>query len=193
MKRVCVFSGSSPGSRPEYGAAARELGRLLVEQNLQVVYGGANVGLMGALADAVLEAGGTVVGVIPRGLIHKEVAHKRLTELHVVSSMHERKTKMEALSDAFVALPGGFGTLEETLEILTWGQLGIHTKPCGLLNVAGYYDPLLEFLNHACAEQFLRPQHRDMLCVATTPDALLIQLHSYQPPTSEKWIDRADT
>ena len=157
------------------------------------MYGGAQVGLMGVVADAVLEAGGAVVGVIPRALASKEVAHHGLTELHVVSSMHERKQMMADLAAGFVALPGGLGTFEETLEMLTWAQLGIHRKPCGLLNVAGYFDRLLGFFDHALAERFLRDEHRAMLVVDATPDGLLDRFANYTPPAVPKWMDWRQT
>jgi uncharacterized protein (TIGR00730 family) len=193
MKRICVFAGSSPGSRPEYFAAATELGRVLAARNIELVYGGAHVGLMGAVADAVLSQGGQVIGVIPEALMAKEIAHAGLTELHVVSSMHERKALMADLADAFVALPGGWGTLEEFFEILTWGQLGLHRKPCGLLNVQGYYDGLLSFLEHSTTEGFVRREYRAMISVVESPARLLELLETYAPPLVEKWLDEAST
>jgi len=193
MKRICVFSGSSPGARPEYREAAADLGSTLARSGLGLVYGGAKVGLMGALADAALAAGGHVVGVIPQVLVQKEVAHAGLTDLRVVSSMHERKGLMAELSDGFIALPGGMGTLEELAEVLTWAQLGMHRKPCGLLNVAGYYDGLAAFLDHAVGERFILPAHRNMLLVATTAKDLLESFASYRAPVVEKWIDRKQT
>jgi uncharacterized protein (TIGR00730 family) len=193
MKRICVFSGSSPGARPEYREAAVDLGSTLARSGLGLVYGGAKVGLMGALADAALAAGGHVVGVIPQVLVQKEVAHAGLTDLRVVSSMHERKGLMAELSDGFIALPGGMGTLEELAEVLTWAQLGMHRKPCGLLNVAGYYDGLAAFLDHAVSERFILPAHRTMLLVATTAKDLLESFASYRAPVVEKWIDRKQT
>src|SRR5262245_43596888 len=184
MMHVCVFAGSSDGVRPEYRQAARDLGRALVDRQLGLVYGGARVGLMGVLADAVLAAGGRVTGVIPERLVEREVAHHGLSELHVVTSMHERKARMAALSDGFVALPGGLGTLEELFEVLTWAQLGLHRKPCGLLNIRGYFDGLLSYIDHSIAEGFVRPASRPMLLVSNQPDALLEQLekHSGSPP-----------
>ena len=193
VKRLCVFSGSSPGARAEYGQLAIDLGHSLAQRGLVLVYGGAKVGLMGILADTVLGAGGQAIGVIPQALVHKELAHSRLTELRVVSSMHERKQQMAELSDGFIALPGGLGTLDELAEVLTWAQLGLHQKPCGLLNVNGYYDRLMEFLDHAVAERFLTPVHRAMLLVAETPAELLGLFSSYRAPLVEKWLDRDGT
>jgi uncharacterized protein (TIGR00730 family) len=193
LQRVCVFTGSSAGVRPEYHDAARDLGHLLAQRGIGLVYGGARVGLMGAVADAALEAGGTVIGVIPQALVAKEIAHSGLTELRVVASMHERKAMMADLAEAFVALPGGWGTLEEFFEVLTWAQLGLHRKPCGLLNVCGYFDGLLTFAEHAAGEGFVRREHREMVFVAHSPVALLDRMVRYQPPLVEKWIDRAAT
>lgn len=193
MKRVCVFAGSSAGSRDEYQDAARALGRTLAERGIGLVYGGARVGLMGIIADATLTAGGEAIGVIPAALVAREIAHEGLTELRIVSSMHERKALMADLSDAFIAVPGGWGTLEEFFEVLTWAQLGLHRKPCGLLNVLGYFDGLLSFLEHAVGERFLRREYASMIAVAASPAALLDRLGSYAPPAVEKWIDRAST
>ena len=165
VQRLCVFCGSSPGTRPEYLAAARALGRVLADRGVGLVYGGASVGLMGAVADAALAAGGHVAGVIPRALVEREIAHPGLSELHVVRTMHERKAVMSDLSDGFVALPGGIGTLEELFEVWTWAQLGVHGKPCALLDVEGFYAPLLAFLDHARAEGFVRERQRAMLLV----------------------------
>ena len=187
MNRLCVYCGSSAGTGNAYVASARELGNLLLRQEIDLVYGGSNVGLMGTIADTVLEGGGNVSGVIPHALHGKEIAHTGLTELHVVDSMHERKSLMAELSDGFIAMPGGFGTLEEIIEVITWGQLGFHDKPCGLLNVDGYFDHLLAFLDQSRAEGFLRAQHRNMLLVADTPASLLKQFANYVPPTVEKW------
>jgi uncharacterized protein (TIGR00730 family) len=170
-----------------YISSARDLGKLLLQQEIGLVYGGASLGIMGAIADTVLEGGGKVTGVIPNALHGKEIAHTGLTELHVVDSMHERKSLMAVLSDGFIAMPGGFGTLEEIIEVITWGQLGFHDKPCGLLNVGGYFDHLLAFLDHSQAEGFLRVQHRNMLLVADTPAGLLKQFENYEPPSIEKW------
>ena len=189
MLRICVYCGSSPGSRSVYTDAARELADVLVRHDFGLVYGGADKGIMGVIADAVLERGGEVHGVIPRMLCEKEMAHQNLTDLHVVSSMHERKTMMAALSDGFIAMPGGFGTLEEIIEIITWGQLQFHDKPCGLLNVDGYFAHLLKFLDHATAEGFLRPENRQMLICDDTPAGLVQQFETYTAPSVEKWID----
>jgi uncharacterized protein (TIGR00730 family) len=193
MKRVAVFAGSNPGSQVEYCAAARELGQALVRRQIGLVYGGARVGLMGAMADAVLAARGDVTGVIPEALVAKEVAHTGLSDLRVVASMHERKAVMADLADGFIALPGGWGTLEELFEVLTWGQLGLHQKPCGLLNVRGFFDGLLSFIDHSIDERFVRRENRSMVLVANSPDTLLEQLEQYVPPVVEKWIDRAST
>ena len=187
MRRVCVYCGSNPGVRPEYGAAARELADVLVRHELELVYGGADKGIMGVLADAMLEHGGKVHGVIPKMLTDKEIAHQGLTELHVVASMHQRKTMMAALSDGFIALPGGYGTLEEIIEIITWGQLRFHDKPCGLLNVKGYFDHLLAYLDHASKEGFLRREHRNMLLVDSDPAGIVQQFERYTAPHVEKW------
>ena len=186
---VCVFCGSSPGRRPDYAAAAEQLGRALALSGRRVVYGGGNVGLMGVLADAALAHGGEVTGVIPRHLVEREVAHSGLSDLRIVDSMHQRKQAMADLSDAFIILPGGLGTLEEFFEIWTWGQLGLHRKPYGLLNVAGYFDPLLAFLDHAVEERFVSTDHRALLRVADDPDALVNALERYVPPPSPKWLD----
>lgn len=188
MKHICVYCGSRPGRQPVYVDAADALARALVAQDLGLVYGGAGIGLMGRVADQVLALGGRVVGVIPDALARKEVAHQGLTELHVTRSMHERKTLMAELADGFIALPGGIGTFEEIFEIWTWAQLGIHAKPCGLLNVAGYYDALLTFLEHATQEQFLNPLHRSLLMVEPEPQALLERFASYHAAAMPKWL-----
>ena len=193
IKSVCVYCGSSSGSRPAYVRAARELGGILAERNLRLVYGGGRVGLMGTIADAVLAAGGEVIGVIPQSLVAKEVAHQGLKDLRIVASMHERKALMAELSDAFIALPGGFGTLEELAEILTWAQLGLHRKPYGMLNIENFYDPLLAFFDHAVAENFVRQAHRDLVIADTDPARLLDSLASAHPPNLDKWIDRKQT
>jgi len=190
IKRICVFCGSSAGSRPEYRACAEELGAELTRRSIGLVYGGGNVGLMGAIADAVLAAGGEAVGVIPEHLMSREIGHKQLTKLHIVRSMHERKEMMADLSDAFIALPGGFGTLEEFFEVLTWSQLGLHLKPCGIVNVLGYYTPLLATLDHAVSERFLKPQNRALVLARETPAALLEALEEWRPVHVEKWLDR---
>lgn len=190
LERVCVFCGSSPGNAPIFVEAAREVGRALARRGVALVYGGGSVGLMGAVADATLAAGGEVIGVIPRALQLRELAHAGLTSLHVVSSMHERKAKMAELAHGFLALPGGMGTLEEFAEILTWAQLGLHERPCGLLDVGGYYRPLIAFFDQAVAEGFLRPEHRRLVLVGDGPDALLDAFLSWKPPGVERWIDR---
>ena len=193
MKRVCVFAGSSSGAQPEYRTVAEALGRELAARQIGLVYGGAHVGLMGAVADAVLASQGQVTGVIPEGLVVKEVAHKGLADLRVVASMHERKALMADLADGFIALPGGWGTVEEFFEILTWGQLGIHQKPCGLLNVQGYFDSLLSFVGHSVEEGFVRREYCSMIAISDSPGALLDVLALYKPPLVEKWIHRALT
>ncbi len=193
MKSLCVYCGSSPGSKAGYADAARDLGRLLAESDIRLVYGGASVGIMGVLADEVIAAGGKATGVIPKAIFEKEVAHQGLSELCVVDSMHSRKAMMAELSDAFVALPGGLGTLEELFEILTWTQLGLQQKPCGLLNVAGFYDHLIRFLEHSVTQAFVKPVHRDMLLVETDARALLGALQAYHPPEVNKWIEASDT
>lgn len=180
MKSICVFCGSRLGSKPIYRETAKSVGQLIAQQQLRLVYGGGNIGLMGVVADAVLEYGGEVVGVIPGHLQEKEVGHAGLTELHVVSTMHERKALMANLSDAFVALPGGFGTFEEFCEILTWAQLDLHRKPCGLLNVDGFYDPLLTLFDRAVDDGFLRPEYRSMVLTATDADELLMRMRAYK-------------
>ena len=194
MRRVCVFAGSSRGTDPAYADAAAALGDALVRRGLGLVYGGAHVGLMGVLADAVLAGGGEVIGVIPRGLARKELAHPGCTELRVVGSMHERKATMADCADAFVALPGGLGTFEELLEVLTWSQLGLHDKPVGVLDVAGYWRPLEALLDRATADGFVRPEHRARLLDATTPDALLARLAAWTPPPGRRiWLTPDET
>jgi uncharacterized protein (TIGR00730 family) len=193
MKRICVFAGSSRGAREEYALAAQQLARELVAQGYEVVYGGGKVGMMGVLADAALAAGGKVIGVIPKALLAKEIAHGGLTELRVVGSMHERKAMMAELSIGFVALPGGLGTMEEFFEVLTWSQLGLHGKPCGLLNVSGYFDPLLAFLDSTVTERFVKSEHRALVITSTSPTELLERLAAYRPPHVEKWIDRSSS
>ncbi|APX67038.1 TIGR00730 family Rossman fold protein [Sphingomonas sp. gentR] len=190
MQRICVFSGSSSGRISEYRDSAVQLGTLLAERNIGLVYGGAAVGLMGAVADATIAAGGSVTGVIPQALVEREVAHTGLSDLRVVGSMHERKALMAELSDAFIALPGGIGTFEEIFEVWTWTQLGNHAKPCAVLNVHGFYDQLLGFLDHVVDEAFLKPVHRGMLLASADPAALLDQIADYQVPAETKWIAR---
>jgi len=189
LKRICVYCGSNPGGRPEYRAAAVALGQALVERGIELVYGGASVGLMGAIADTVIAGGGKVIGVIPHHL-KNEVAHLGLTELHEVETMHERKKLMIDLSDGMIAMPGGFGTFEEIFEAVTWGQLRLHHKPCGLLNVCGYYDQLIGFLNHAVAERFIRQEHRDGLPAAAEPAELLDRMEDWHAPDLGKWWEK---
>lgn len=189
MRRVTVYCGSSMGSSPAYRKAAECMGSHLAEAGLELVYGGGNVGLMGVLANACLSAGGKVIGVIPEFLVRKEVAHRALVDLRVVGSMHQRKKLMAELGDGFVALPGGFGTFEEWLEMITWGQLGHHAKPCALLNVEGYFDPLLEMVRRGCHERFIRAEYLDMIISDDDPDRLLRSMEGYSPPSVEKWLD----
>ncbi len=193
MKRICVFCGANAGNNPRYRAEAEQLGRLLAARGIELVYGAGNIGLMGAVADACLEAGGTVIGVIPEALMGKEVAgrpvdHRALTRIEVVDSMHTRKARLAELADGFIALPGGFGTFEEFCEVLTWGQLGFHTKPMGLLNVNGFYDPLLALFDYAVSEGFLRPQNRAMALADTNIERLLGTMSSYQAEPVSKWL-----
>ena len=190
LRRICVFCGSSSGARPVYQQAAQTVGQLLCRRGIELVYGGGRVGLMGIVANACLNEGGRVIGVIPQALADKEVAHTGLTELRIVTSMHERKSLMADLSDAFMALPGGFGTWEEFFEVLTWAQLGIHRKACGVLNVGGYYDPLLQMADRALSEGFVREMHRDLLLSDADPEQLLDRLSSYAGPAVEKGIRR---
>ncbi|MVW71431.1 TIGR00730 family Rossman fold protein [Bordetella sp. 15P40C-2] len=192
IKNLCVYCGSNAGNRPDYIEAARALAREMVRRDIGLVYGGASVGIMGAVADAVLAEGGRAVGIIPESLMRKEIGHRELTELHIVGSMHERKTMMAERSDGFIALPGGAGTLEELFETWTWAQLGMHQKPCGMLNIAGYYDQLAGFLDHAVQESFIRAEHRAMLIVEQQPSALLDRYAAYTPPTVSKWIDQGE-
>ena len=192
IESLCVFTGSNTGNRREYSDAARALGHALAERRIRLVYGGGRVGLMGVVANAALEAGGEVVGVIPEALIAKEVGHGSVTDLRVVKTMHERKALMADLADAFVALPGGWGTLDEFFEILTWAQLGLHRKPCGILNVQGYFDRLLGFLEHSVEEGFVRREQSSLICVAGEPVELLQRLAAAKPTNVEKWIARAE-
>ena len=192
MQSVCVFCGSSPGGRPEYRAAAEALGAEIAQQGLTLVYGGGRVGLMGVVADAALAQGGKVIGVLPESLSTHELRHDGLTELHIVGSMHERKALMAERADAFVALPGGFGTLDEMCEILTWTQLGIQRKPCGILNVLGFFDPLLSLFDHAVAERFLSREHRALVLEETEPARLLECLRESPTPPLPKWLDREE-
>jgi uncharacterized protein (TIGR00730 family) len=191
--RLCVFAGASPGAKPSYVLEARKLGALLARRKIGLVYGGASVGLMGAVADAALEAGGEVIGVIPKSLVARELAHKGLPDLRIVSSMHERKATMAQLSDGFIAIPGGIGTLEELFEVWTWAQLGEHEKPCALLNTDDYYSPLLSFIDGVVSEAFLKPAHREMLLVDTDPARLLDRMKAYVPPIVIKWIGKGES
>jgi uncharacterized protein (TIGR00730 family) len=193
MRRVCVFCGSSHGVRPAYAEAARVLGHTLVTRGLGLVYGGGNVGLMGVVADAVLAAGGDVTGVIPHALMAREIGHAGVATMHVVDSMHERKALMADAADAFIALPGGVGTFEELFEAITWTQLGVHAKPCGLLNVDGFYDDLLRFLDHAWTEGFIKPETRAIVKASADPAQLLDLLDGAEIPAVPRWITRAET
>lgn len=190
---LCVFCGSSVGSKPAYLGAAIALGKVLAEQKIRIVYGGGRVGLMGAIADAALNNGGEVIGVIPQHLVDREVAHQGLTELRVVQSMHERKALMAEMSDAFAAMPGGLGTLEEFFEVWTWGQLGLHRKPYALLNVNGFYDPLVQFIDQLVEQKFVKLEHRKMLIVESDVAMLPVRLAGHRPPAVEQWIDRGTT
>jgi uncharacterized protein (TIGR00730 family) len=192
LKRICVFCGSSVGSRPQHAAAARELGRTLAERGLGIVFGGGKVGLMGVLADTALAAGGEAIGVIPEALVAREIGHNGLTKLHVVHSMHQRKTLMADLADAFIALPGGYGTFEEFFEAVTWTQLGIHTKPCGLLNVDGYYDALLALLDRAVTDGFIQKKNRRLVIDAPDVPTLLQRLADFRPAAAELGIGKAE-
>ena len=186
--RICVFCGSSVGARPAYAAAAKKLGALMAQRGIGLVFGGTCIGLMGTIADAVLAGGGEAIGVIPGGLMQREIAHRGLTRLHIVESMHQRKALMADLSDAFIAMPGGYGTLEEFAEIVTWLQLGIQIKPCALLNIEGYWAGLLAFLDHAVEENFVHPENRKMILVGTTAEEILEKIQSWHPPSHlEKW------
>jgi hypothetical protein len=193
VKNICVFCGSSFGRKPAYARAARQLGAALASRDFGLVYGGGSIGLMGAVADAALEAGVPVVGVIPRALARREIAHHGLTRLEVVPSMHARKARMARLSDAFVAMPGGIGTLEELFEVLTWGYLGIHAKPTGLLDVGGYWKPLVRLLDHAVEEGFLRREHRKLVVIDKSPDRLLGRLLAHRVPAATRWIGEKET
>lgn len=192
INSICVYCGSSSGRLDAYASAAHALAEALVSRDIILVYGGAGIGIMGMVADRVLQLGGQAIGVIPKALAHKEIAHPELTELHITQSMHERKMKMAELADGFIALPGGIGTLEELFEIWTWAQLGFHRKPCGLLNVEGYYDALVTFLDHVMAEQFVKAHHHALLMVETNPDKLLDRYVNYQPPAVEQWLNQGE-
>jgi uncharacterized protein (TIGR00730 family) len=193
LKRVCVFCGSNAGTDPVYSRAADALGRTLARRGLGLVYGGGSVGLMGVIADGALAGGGEVIGVIPKALARQEVAHEGLTKMHVVPDMHTRKAKMAELADGFIALPGGYGTLEELFEVVTWGQLGLHARPIALLNAAGYFDGLLGWIDSAVREGFIRPEHRRLLMAGTEPDALLDAMGRYEPPVLEKVLKAGET
>jgi uncharacterized protein (TIGR00730 family) len=193
MRRVCVFCGSSIGNQPDYRAAAAALGAILADRGIGLVYGGGNVGLMGVIADAVMARRGHVIGVIPQSLADREIAHTGISELRVVDSMHTRKALMAELADAFIAMPGGVGTFEEFFEVVTWTQLGLHRKPCGLLNVSGFYTPLAAFIDQAVTEGFIRPVHRAAIVVDSDPGRLLDTLATIELPTVPKWIDRSET
>ena len=193
INSLCVYCGSSPGRSGLYASSAISLAEALVSRNITLVYGGAGIGIMGILADNVLKLGGQAIGVIPKALAHKEVAHQNLTELHITQSMHERKMLMAELADGFIAMPGGLGTLEELFEIWTWAQLGFHSKPCGLLNVEGYYDGLIQFLDHALAEQFVKKHQHDLLMVEKSPDSLLERFAHYRPPVAKHWVGKHET
>ncbi len=190
MKNICVYCGSNSGNNPQYIVSAKLLAKALASQNIGLVYGGASVGIMGALADTMLDLGGKVIGVMPQSLVDKEVSHPGLTELKIVNSMHQRKALMAELSDAFIALPGGLGTLEELFEMLTWSQLGYHNKPCAILNIEGYFDGLLNFLAHAVTQGFIKTSHAQMLIKETLPEKLLSVMNNYQAPRVEKWISK---
>jgi uncharacterized protein (TIGR00730 family) len=191
IERICVFCGSSSGGRTEYRAAAEAVGRFLAGRGIGVVYGGGKVGLMGALADAALAAGGSVIGVIPEVLFDKEIGHTGLTQMHVVRNLHERKAMMADLSDGFVALPGGFGTLEEFCEVITWSQLSLHQKPCGFLNVAGYWNPMVEMFDQSVREGFLKSENRGIVLVDEDMEVLLVKMKAWRPSGAEKWIGSA--
>ncbi len=193
INTICIYCGSSSGRHETYDLAASALAEALVSRNIKLVYGGAGIGLMGVVANQVLKLGGEVIGVIPKALALKEVAHKHLTQLHITESMHERKMMMAELSDGFIALPGGIGTLEELFEIWTWAQLGFHNKPCGLLNINGYYDSLIGFLDHVLAEQFVKKEHHALLLVETNPNALLDRYSNYQTPIIRHWVNKDET
>ena len=192
IKNICVYCGSSFGRVDDYGQAANALAQALVRKNIGLVYGGASIGIMGKVADEVLALGGEVLGVIPKALAHKEVAHHHLTQLRVTESMHERKMLMAELSDGFIALPGGIGTFEELFEIWTWAQLGFHHKPIGLLNISGYYDHLIQFLDHVLAEQFVKQETLDLLMVESDPDVLLDRFINYQAPPVIEWLSKEE-
>ena len=193
MKRICVFCGSNNGANPVYQETAEKVGKFLAQENIELIYGGGRVGLMGTVADTVLANGGKVIGIIPESLAIREVAHEGLTELHVVDSMHTRKALMAEFSDGFIALPGGFGTFEEFCEIVTWAQLGIHQKPCALLNVEGFYDHLIALFDFSNHQKFIRDEHRRLVLVESEIEKLFVLMKEYRPPLLEKWIDKSST
>jgi uncharacterized protein (TIGR00730 family) len=193
MKRICVFCGSNTGLNPVYLQTAQKVGEFFAENNIELVYGGGRVGLMGKVADSVMQNGGKVVGIIPEALATREIAHAGLTELIVVDSMHERKAMMAELSDGFIALPGGFGTFEELCEIITWAQLGIHQKACGILNIEGFYDNLIALFDHSTSQNFIRPEYRSLVIVDENIENLYSKMKTYVPPVLEKWIDKSST
>jgi uncharacterized protein (TIGR00730 family) len=193
MKRICIFCGSNSGVRPAYAAAAAELARFLTKLGIGIVYGGGNIGLMGVLADAAMAAAGEVIGVIPQALFAKEVGHTGITDLRIVGSMHERKALMAELADGFIAMPGGWGTFDEFCEILTWAQLGLHNKPCGILNTENYYDTLLAMFDHSVAEGFLKREYRSMVIIGSAPEELVARMQDYRAPSLEKWIEELET
>ncbi len=188
MKRIAVYCGSNKGTRPEYTDAAQELGNILAREKIELVYGGGCLGLMGIVSEAVLKNDGHVIGVIPEKLVIKEVVHEKLPDLRIVKTMHERKALMADLSDGFIALPGGYGTFEEFFEVLAWGQLGWHQKPFGLLNIAGFYSPLMQFLDHTTGEGFIRPKHRELIIMESGPEKILQRMRQFQPSTEVKWV-----
>lgn len=190
MKRICVFCGSNSGLNPVFSEAAEKVGEFFARENIELVYGGGRVGLMGKIADTVLANGGRVIGAIPESLATKEIAHQGLTELHIVNTMHERKALMAELADGFIAMPGGFGTFEEFCEIITWAQLGIHSKPCALLNINGFYDSLIDLFDHSTAQNFIRPEHRGLVLVESEIGKLYRLMKDFKPPFIEKWIDK---
>ena len=190
MKRICVFCGSNNGANPIYLETTEKVGKFLASQNIELVYGGGRVGLMGKVADTVMANGGKVIGVIPESLATKEIAHQGLTELYIVNSMHERKAMMAELADGFIALPGGFGTFEEFCEIVTWAQLGIHQKPCGLLNVNGFYDNLIAQINFSTTENFIREAHRQLVLIESEVEKLYVLMKDFRSPVIEKWLDK---
>lgn len=188
LRRLCVFCGSNVGAKEEYAEAAKQLASALAAENISLVYGGAKIGLMGVLADAILNYGGEAIGVMPQSLVEEDIAHTGISRLHIVNSMHERKALMAEISDGFILFPGGIGSLDEFFEIITWAQVGLHSKPCGILNIENYYDQLFKFLDYAVTEQFLKPVHRSMLMVENSPQQLLKAFMNYKAPMITKWM-----